>query len=315
MNSKRVVVGIDVSKAMLDCAVLPSKETFRHSNDDAGIAQLIERLRTLRPDLVVMEATGGFETAVASALAGAQFRVAVVNPRQVRDFAKAIGRLAKTDQIDALVIAEFGLAVEPQVFRVPDEDSQALQALLVRRAQLVAMRTQESNRLPLAAATTRNQIKTHIAWLDKNISKLDGDLTTKLRSSSAWKAKADLLRSFIGVGRITSGGLMAELPELGQLNRQKISALVGVAPFNRDSGKFKGQRKIWGGRARIRATLYMAALTATRCNPAIRPFYQRLIANGKPHKVAMVACMRKMLTILNVMVRTNTHWNPNFKTT
>ena len=315
MSSKRVVVGIDVSKAMLDCAVLSNQETFRHSNDEAGIAQLMERLRTLSPELVVMEATGGFETAVASALAGAQLRVAVVNPRQVRDFAKAIGRLAKTDQIDAQVIAEFGLAVEPQVFCLPDEDSQALQALLVRRAQLVAMRTQESNRLPLAAPTMRNQIKAHIAWLDKNISKLDVDLTMKLRSSPAWKAKVDLLRSFTGIGRITSGGLMAELPELGQLNRQKISALVGVAPFNRDSGKFKGQRKIWGGRARIRATLYMAALTAIRCNPVIRPFYQRLIAKGKPHKVAMVACMRKMLTILNVMVRTNVHWNPNFKTT
>jgi transposase len=262
----------------------------------------------------VLEASGGYETATAAALAGVLFRVAVVNPRQVRDFAKATGKLAKTDRIDAHVLAEFGVAIDPQVTRLADEETKALQGLLARRSQLVAMRTQEMNRLAQAAAAVRPQIKDHIAWLNEAIRKCDIDLTAKLRSSPAWKAKEDLLRSMPGIGAINSRMLMAGLPELGQLNRQKIAALVGVAPFNRDSGKFKGQRRIWGGRAQIREALYMAALTAKRCNPVVRTLYERLTARGKPHKVAMVACMRKMLTILNTMAKNNAHWNPNLKT-
>ena len=314
MTDNRKVVGIDVSKATLDCAAVPDKRSMRVSNDDSGIAQLITWLREMQPDLVVLEASGGYETAAATALAGALFRMAVVNPRQVRDFAKAKGRLAKTDRIDAQVIAEFGVAIGPQVSPLPDEDTRSLQALLARRSQLVGMRTQELNRVAQASAGLRPQIKDHIAWLNEAIRKCDIDLTAHLRSSSAWKAKDDLFRSMPGIGPINSRMLMACLPELGQLNRQKISALVGVAPFNRDSGQFKGQRRIWGGRAQIRQTLYMAAVTARRCNPVIRAYYERLTARGKPHKVAMVACMRKMLIILNTMTKNHVNWNSAWKT-
>jgi transposase len=314
MTEERKVVGIDVSKATLDCAAVPSRAPFQVTNESAGIAQLLEHLATLKPDLVVLEASGGYETAAATALAGALWRVAVVNPRQVRDFAKATGKLAKTDRIDARVLAEFGVAIDPQVTQLPDADTKALQGLLSRRSQLVAMRTQELNRVTQAAVTVRPQIKDHIAWLNEAIRKCDIDLTAKLRTSPAWKAKEDLLRSMPGIGPINSRMMLAGLPELGRLNRQKISALVGLAPFNRDSGKFKGQRKIWGGRAQIREALYMAALTARRCNPVVRPLYERLTARGKPHKVAMVACMRKMLTILNTMAKNNVHWNPKLKT-
>ena len=315
MTEQRKVVGIDVSKAMLDCsAVSDHNQSFQVANDAAGIEQLIKQLQDLKPDLIVLEASGGYETAAATALASALFRVAVVNPRQVRDFAKATGQLAKTDRIDARILAQFGLAIEPQVTPLPDADAKELQGLLARRSQLVAMRTQELNRMAQTTATLRPRIKDHIAWLNAAIRTCDVDLTAKLRTSPVWKAKEDLLRSMPGIGVINSRMLMAGLPELGQLNRQKISALVGVAPFNRDSGKFKGQRKIWGGRAQIRQALYMAALTATRCNPVIRTLYERLTARGKPHKVAMVACMRKMVTILNTMAKTNAHWAPKLQT-
>ena len=311
MTTNRKVVGIDVSKTTLDCAAVPIKCSLQVVNDDGGLAQLSTWLRKLEPDLVVLEASGGYETAAATALAGALFRVAVVNPRQVRDFAKAKGRLAKTDRIDAEVIADFGVAIDPQVSRLPDQDARALQGLLARRSQLVAMRTQELNRVAQAASALRQQIKEHIDWLNKAIAKCDIDLTAKLRSSPAWKAKDELLRSMPGIGPINSRMLMACLPELGQLNRQKICALVGVAPFNCDSGKFKGQRRIWGGRAQVRQALYMAAMTAKRCNPVIRKLYERLTARGKPHKVAIVACMRKMLIILNTMTKSNVGWNPH----
>lgn len=314
MTGDRKVVGIDVSKATLDCAAMPARCSLRVSNDDAGIAQLISWLRDVNPDLVVLEASGGYETAAATALAGALFGVAVVNPRQVRDFAKAKGRLAKTDRIDAEVIAEFGIAIDPQVSTLADEDTKLLQALLARRSQLVGMRTQELNRAAQASSALRPQIKNHIAWLNEAIGKCDIDLTATLRSSPVWRTKDDLLRSMPGIGPINSRMLMACLPELGQLNRQKICALVGVAPFNRDSGKFKGQRRIWGGRAQVRQALYMAAVTARRCNPVIRALYERLKARGKPHKVAMVACMRKMLIILNTMMKNSAGWNPTSKT-
>ena len=313
MEQQDVVVGIDVSKAQLDTAFGAEAEVVGLANDAAGISQLLERLKALRPSLVVMEASGGYETAAATAIAAAGWRLAVVNPRQVRDFARATGRLAKTDRIDARILSVFGKAIEPQVTSLPDEEAQALQALLLRRQQLVTMRGQESQRLEHAQSVMRKNIKKHIDWLDQEIDKLDIDLTTGLRKSPAWRAKDELLRSFKGVGRITSGTLLVALPELGRLDRRKIAALVGLAPFNRDSGAMRGRRSIYGGRARIRTLLYMAATTAIRCNPVIRAFYERLKSRGKPHKVALVACMRKMLTILNAMVRESTPWTPETK--
>jgi transposase len=309
-HKEQVVVGVDVSKAVLDVAVLPSGALLQFANDASGIEQFGKKLKSLATDLVVMEATGGYETAVATALVAGGLRVAVVNPRQVRDFAKATGRLAKTDRIDAQLIAAFGQAVEPEIVRLPDEDARELEALLVRRRQLVAMRVQEINRLGLMQGAMRKNIKAHIDWLEKQIDKLDVDLTVGLRKSPAWRAKDQLLRSFKGVGPITSGTLLVALPELGQLDRREIAALVGLAPFNCDSGVMRGRRSIYGGRSQVRTLLYMAATTAIRSNPVIRAFYERLKSRGKPHKVAMVACMRKMLTILNAMVRQSTPWTP-----
>ena len=308
--SDKQVVGVDVSKQFLDVS-FPDGQVERLGNDQAGIEQLAGRIKAV--DLVVMEATGGYESAVATVLLGAGLRVAVVNPRQVRDFARATGRLAKTDRIDAVLIAAFGRAVEPQIVPLPDDKAKELQGLLVRRAQLVAMRVQEKNRLELMHPGMRRGIKEHIAWLEAQIDKLDIDLTAGLRSSPAWRAKDELLQSLKGVGPITSGMLLVALPELGHLDRREIAALVGVAPFNRDSGKMRGRRAIYGGRGRIRTLLYMAATSAIRWNPVIRTFYEQLKARGKPHKVAMVACMRKMLTILNAMVRDGTAWNPQIK--
>jgi transposase len=308
MNAQALVVGIDVSKDWLDVAI--GSDSLRIANDAEGLNELLSRIRDVGAQLVVMEATGGYETQAATAIAGAGLRLAVVNPRQVRDFAKATGRLAKNDRIDAHVIAAFGQAVDPQIVRLPDEETLELQGLIARRSQLVGMRVQESNRLTLMKGAMRKQIKAHIAWLDKAIDEVNTDLTARLRTSAAWRKKDELYRSMKGVGPITSGTLMASLPELGTLDRRSIAALVGVAPFNRDSGAFRGRRTIWGGRAQVRHIVYMAATTAIRANPVIRDFYERLIARGKPHKVAMVACMRKMLTILNAMARTNTPWTP-----
>jgi transposase len=313
MEQQDVVVGIDVSKAQLDTAFGAEAEVVGLAHDAAGISQLLERLKALRASLVVMEASGGYETAAATAIAAAGWRLAVVNPRQVRDFARATGRLAKSDQIDARILAAFGKAIAPHVTSLPDEDAQALQGLLLRRQQLVAMRAQEHQRLEHAQSVMRKNIKKHIDWLDQEIDKLDVDLTAGLRKSPAWRAKDELLRSLKGIGRITSGTLLVALPELGRLNRREIAALVGLAPFNRDSGTMRGRRSIYGGRARIRTLLYMAATTAIRCNPVIRAFYERLKSRGKPHKVALVACMRKMLTILNAMVRESTPWTPETK--
>jgi transposase len=308
METPSSVAGIDVSKDWLDVAV--KDECLRVANDGDGIGGLIERLRSEKAELVVMEATGGHETQAASAIAAAGLRLAVVNPRQVRDFAKATGRLAKSDLIDARVIAAFGEAVEPQVVKLPDEQTRELQGLLARRQQLVGMKVQETNRLALMQGAVRKQIKSHIAWLDKAIDEINTDLTAGLRNSPVWREKDELLRSMKGVGPITSSMLLMNLPELGQLDRRSIAALVGVAPFNRDSGRFRGRRTIWGGRAEVRHVLYMAATSAIHHNCVIKPFYERLIARGKPHKVAMVACMRKMLTILNAMTRSNARWTP-----
>jgi transposase len=308
MNAQGLVVGIDVSKDWLDVAM--GSESLRMANDAEGIDELVSRVRAAGVQLVVMEATGGYETQAATAIAGAGLRLAVVNPRQVRDFAKATGRLAKSDRIDAHVIAAFGQAVDPQIVRLPDEETLELQGLIARRSQLVGMRVQESNRLTLMKGAMRKQIKAHIAWLDKAIDEVNTDLRARLRTSAAWREKDELYRSMKGVGPITSSTLTASLPELGTLDRRAIAALVGVAPFNRDSGTFRGRRTIWGGRAQVRHILYMAAFTAIRSNPVIKDFYERLIGRGKPHKVALVACMRKMITILNAMARSNTPWNP-----
>lgn len=310
MSRVEMVAGIDVSKGWLDVAV--GEEALRFSNDLSGIGDLVKHLVQAKVQLVVMEATGGYETEAASAIAAAGLRVAVVNARQVRDFAKATGHLAKTDRIDAHVLMAFGEVVESQILTLPDDQALQLQQLLTRRNQLVGMRVQESNRLGLARAGMRKQIKTHIDWLDKAIEQLNIDLTAQLRSSKAWRAKDQLYQSFKGVGPINSMTLMLMLPELGQLDRRAIAALVGVAPFNCDSGAFRGRRAIWGGRAQVRHMLFMAARTAVQHNPVIKTYYERLIAHGKPYKVAIVACMRKMLTILNAMARTQTPWNPNF---
>jgi transposase len=308
-NTVARFIGIDVSKQWLDLATLPERETRRFSNDGAGQEQLGAWLIQLAPELIVMEATGGFETRVATALAAEGLALAVVNPRHVRDFARAFGILAKTDRIDASVLAAFAEKVHPPVRPLPDEDRRELIDLVDRRRQLVTMRAEEKTRLSQATASARQDIKEHIEWLDERLRRLDIDLTAKLRSSSLWKAKEEILISVPGVGRVTVFTLLARLPELGALNRRAIAALTGVAPFARDSGQHRGRRMIWGGRADVRSVLYMAAVTAARINPVIKSFYLRLKQAGKPAKVALTACMRKLLTILNTMLRTNQSWH------
>ena len=308
-NTLARFIGIDVSKQWLDVATLPERETRRFSNDGAGQEQLGAWLVQLAPELIVMEATGGFETRVATVLAAEGLALAVVNPRHVRDFARAFGILAKTDRIDASVLATFAEKVHPPVRPLPDEDRRELIDLVDRRRQLVTMRAEEKTRLSQATASARQDIKEHIEWLDERLRRLDIDLTAKLRSSSLWKAKEEILISVPGVGRVTVFTLLARLPELGALNRRAIAALTGVAPFARDSGQHRGRRMIWGGRADVRSVLYMAAVSAARINPVIKSFYLRLKQAGKPAKVALTACMRKLLTILNTMLRNNQSWH------
>lgn len=312
MAPKERYVGIDVSKKVLDIAVRPGDEHWTVANDEDGIDELVTRLRSIGPRLVVLEATGGIELAATGSLADAGLLVAVVNPRQVRDFAKAIGRLAKTDRLDAQVIAQFGEVVQPMPRPLRDAEAQALSALLSRRRQLVGMMTQEKNRLHAAQLSVQRDIRGHIVYMEKRLAKLDDDLGSTLRKSPLWRERDDLLRGVPGVGRVLSVTLLAELPKLGTLNRKQIAALVGVAPLNRDSGLLRGRRTVWGGRARVRATLYMATLTATRYNPVIRAFYERLCASGKAKKLAITACMRKMLTILNSMLRHHATWQPDY---
>jgi transposase len=304
-----IFVGIDVSKAQLDIAMRPTGEKELFSNDAAGIKALVKRLTALQPALIVLEATGGFERQVMHALAGAELAVVVINPRQVRDFAKATGQLAKTDRIDALVLARFAEAVRPSVRPLPDEVTLELRAVVARRRQITEMIVAETNRLTGASKAVRKRIDAHIRWLEKELERADHDLDQAIRQSPIWCENQDLLKSVPGIGPIVSRTLLAELPELGKLNRKEIAALVGVAPFNRDSGKLKGRRAIWGGRATVRATLYMAALVASRRNAIIRSFYQRLRAAGKAPKVALVACMRKLLTIINAMLKHRSRWS------
>jgi len=306
--SESVFVGIDIAKAQLDVAVRPGDEVFTVINDEESVKKLAQRLYKLNVERVVLEASGGWEVPVVAVLASGGLPVVVVNPRQVRDFARATGTLAKSDPIDARILAWFGEALRPEVRALKDEETQALEALLKRRRQLLGMVTAEKTRLGTALKPIRRDIKSHIRWLERLLKDIDHDLNGAVKSSPIWRVRDDLLQSAAGVGPTLSLSLMASLPELGQLSGRKISALVGVAPFNRDSGTLRGRRCVWGGRGELRAVLYMATLAATRCNPVIRTFYQRLRAEGKPHKVAMTACMRKLLVILNAMVRDQTPW-------
>lgn len=303
-------VGIDVAKAHLEVAVHPEGTAWRSSTAGVGLAETVERLRALGPALVVLEASGGVEVPVVGALAAAGLPVAVVNPRQVRDFAKATGRLAKTDRLDAGVLARFGAAVRPAVRPLPDAQVQALGALVTRRRQVVEMLVAERHRRRSAPPPVRRRIERHLGVLEEELAELDRDLQDALRASPLWREQEDLLRGVPGVGPTTACTLLAELPELGQLGRRQVAALVGVAPLNRDSGTRRGQRAVWGGRASVRTALYLATLVATRHNPVIRATYQRLRAAGKPKKVALVACMRKLLVILNAMLKHRTPWNP-----
>ena len=303
-------IGIDVSKQQLDVAVRSSGETWTVAHDEAGLSTLVTQLQALAPTLIVLEATGGLEVALASALAAAALPVAVVNPRQVRDFARSTGTLAKTDRLDAQLLAQFAEVVRPQPRPLPDAQAQELTALLQRRRQLVEMLTAEKNRLPLAARRIRPQLQAHIVWLHKQIAQFDEDLRELIRSSPLWRAKDDLLRSAPGVGPVLATTLVATLPELGTLTRRQIAALVGVAPLNRDSGTLRGRRTVWGGRAQVRAVLYMSTVVAVRHNPVLVAFYQRLRAAGKAPKLALTACMRKLLTILNAMLKHHTRWAP-----
>lgn len=305
----RSYIGIDVSKRLLEVAVHESDYKFRCPNKTTAFAKLLAELINLRPELIVLEATGGLEQAVATALQGIGLPVVVVNPRQVRDFAKALGQLAKTDSLDAGVLAHFAAAIKPTPRALKSQDDVDLDALNRRRDQLVEMLTDEKNRRGSAATqTVRDEIEAHIDWLEKHIAELNRQLQKLVAASPRWQAKAAILKSTPGIGPVISSALLAELPELGTLNRQQISKLVGVAPLNRDSGQQRGSRHIFGGRARVRKLLYLAALTAARCNPLIKAFYQRLRANHKPFKVAMTACMRKLLAIINVMVRDGNPW-------
>lgn len=314
MSPSSVNVGIDVAKDTSQIAIGPG-EGWTCSNDEAGIEELVERLKALNPERIVLEATGGYEQPLVAALGVAGLPVIVVNPRQVRDFAKALGKLAKTDPIDAEVLRRFAEAVQPAYRPLADADTRELEALLTRRRQLLAMLVAERQRLAQAAPVVRRELKAHIAWLVKRVKDSDRELGDRLRSSPLWREREQLFRRVGGVGRVTVATLCASLPELGTLNRRQIAALAGLAPFNCDSGKLKGKRRCWGGRAEVRAVLYMATVAARRCNPVIRAFYERLVAAGKPPKLALTACMRKLLTILNAMVRDGTAWNPELHVT
>jgi transposase len=310
MAKLEVFVGVDVSKERLDVHLRPSGETLSVSNDAEGIAALVSALKPHRPVLIVVEATGGWEAHLVAVLGARQLPVVVVNPRQVRDFARATGELAKTDRIDAAMLSLFGERLRPEVRPLPDEATRDFEARLTRRRQVVEMLVAEKQRLTLARPAVKKQIKAHIRYLQRQLSDIEGDLERAIAASPLWRAKEDLLRSAKGVGPVLSRTLLADLPELGTLNRKQIAKLVGVAPLARDSGTRRGKRQVWGGRSHVRSVLYMATLSALQSNPAIAAYYERLIARGKPRKVAIVACMRKLLITLNAMLRTGTPWSP-----
>lgn len=308
-KTQEIFIGIDVCKASLDVHSLPFNEVWQTDNTSAGITGLVEKLLLCLPSLIVMEATGGLELPVACALMEAGLPVAIVNPRQARDFAKAMGQLAKTDQVDARLLALFGQRIRPEVRPLKDAEQQAFSQMLARRRQLVDMRVAEQNRWFTAQGVVRGNIEQHLEWLKQHLDDVDKDLGQFVQNSPAWQAKENLLKSFKGIGRVACFTLLALLPELGTLNRKQMAALVGLAPFNRDSGLMRGKRAIWGGRVEVRNLLYMVALVASRSNAVIKAFYEKLIQAGKPKKVALTACMRKILTILNAMVRDNQPWS------
>jgi len=309
MSKKKTFIGIDVSKAFLEVAVHQRQPRFTVANKASAFPELIAELVGLRPKLIVLEATGGLEIPVVSALFAAGLPVVVVNPRQIRDFAKATGQLAKTDRLDATVLAHFGAAVQPALRPVKTAAELELDALVRRRRQLVEMLAAEKTRLSsTATAPLRAEVRVHIEWLEQRIADIDEQLRQRITASSVWRVKDDLLQSVPGIGPVTALALVADVPELGQLNRHQVAKLVGVAPLNCDSGNLRGQRHIFGGRQAVRNTLYMAIQSAVRHNPVIKEFYERLLASHKPKKVALVACMRKLLTIVNVMIKTNTKW-------
>jgi transposase len=303
-------VGIDVSKEQLDVAVGSDGPEVSFANEENGIANLVAELRARNGALVVLEATGGFELPLAAALAAAHLPVAIVNPRQVREFARATGQLAKTDRIDARVLALFAERIRPEPRTLPSEATRLLDALLSRRRQLLDMLTAEHNRLGFAPKALHQGITKHIRWLQRELEAVDRDTAKSIQASPLWRAQDDLLRSIPSIGPVTSRTMIGTLPELGTLNRRQIAKLVGLAPFAQDSGKMRGKRRIGGGRGDVRKALYMSTLVATRHNPIIRVFYQRLLAAGKPKKVALTACMRKLLTILNAVVRTESYSHP-----
>ncbi len=304
----QVFVGIDVGKDVLFVAVRPLGMNLEIANREDGIADLVKRLRFLRPTLVVMEATAGYETPVAVAIYRAGIPVVVSNPRLVRSFARATGRLAKTDKIDAGVIAHFAELIRPEPRRMEDPDEERLGRLVKRRKQLLRMIVMEKNRVAKGVPEVRKEIQKHLDWLVKDLERIDQALNDFIQSSPIWSAKNDLLQSVPGIGKVGAQAIISDLPELGKLNRKQIAFLVGVAPLNRDSGNFKGRRSIWGGRAHIRTVLYMVAVVASRFNPVIKEFYERLCKAGKPKKVALTACIRRLLAILNAMMRNGTRW-------
>jgi transposase len=306
-----IYVGIDVSKEQLDVHARPSGEAFAVSRNGKGLEELVERLRALAPTLIAVEATGGFETIVAAAVAGASLPLAVVNPAQVRHFARAIGKRAKTDPIDAAVIAHFAEAVKPEPRPIPDAEARLLGELVARRRQIIEMLVAERQREKrVDAVRVRKSLARHIAALEKELPVIDGDIDTMVRGSPVWREKENLLVSFPGVGGILARTFLAEMPELGSLRRRQVASLVGVAPYTRQSGHWRGKSMIGGGRAAARSAVYLAALSAIRCNPVLRAFYQHLLAAGKPKMVALIAVARKILTILNAMLRDKKPWQP-----
>lgn len=309
MEQEAIYVGIDVAKDQVDVAVRPTGQRWTISYDEAGVRELVSQVNALEPVMVLLEATGGLELPLVVALATEALPVVIVNPRQVRDFARATGILAKTDSLDAAVLAHFADAVRPEVRPLKDAETQVLASLVARRHQVIAMLVSEKNRLRTAINAVRPRVEAHIAWLEQELKDLDEGLRQTLRQSPLWREKDDLLRTVPGVGEQVSLTLLAYVPELGTLDRRQVAALVGVAPFNWDSGKLRGKRIVWGGRARVRALLYMGAVVASQYNPVIRDFYQRLLAAGKPKKLALTACMRKLLVILNAMLKNRSPWH------
>jgi len=310
MDKQELFIGIDVSQEKLDVGVWPTSQLWVEDNTDEGVAALVQKLTALQPTLVVLEATGGLERQVVRSLAAAGLPAVVMNPRPVRDFAKATGRLAKTDPIDALVLAHFGSAIRPPVRPLPAAEIEELDALISRRRQLVGMIAQEKNRLHRAPDSVISSIEAHIRWLEEQVDSIDKDSHGIIETNEGLKEKDALLQTFKGVGPGCSGTLIAKLPELGTLDRGKIACLAGLAPLNRDSGKYKGMRRIWGGRESVRSALYMSTIVAIRWNPTIKEFYDRLRGKGKKAKVAITACMHKILTILNAMLKSGEAWRP-----